>query len=229
MSSYIGYVQEFDATHETKDVYTYRIGVCVDVDDDHPDCAVVQYETDENRKARCAGKVNTAQIARSGDGVWIELTYTGGDNYTSHCDKRARMTRLAFLCDPNINGKGKVEFLEENNIDQVCYYLFNIVGRAVCGYQLSPGDIICIIAACLIVSWVVGMVLGLLYKRFLLGAKGWEQVPLIGWYREFGNLEADGCDLVCRSKLRRIVEYKEPTFGAETDSEDEKDDNLLPM
>lgn len=101
--------------------------------------------------------------------MWIELTYTGGDNYTSHCDKRARMTRLAFLCDPNINGKvchysvirlcyldlsvikmsnlyiqGKVEFLEENNIDQVCYYLFNIVGRAVCGYQLSPGDIICI-------------------------------------------------------------------------------------
>ena len=34
------------------------------------------------------------------------------------------------------------------------------------------------------------MVLGLLYKRFLVGAKGWEQVPLIGWYREFGNLEA---------------------------------------
>ena len=34
------------------------------------------------------------------------------------------------------------------------------------------------------------MILGLLYKRFLVGAKGWEQVPLIGWYREFGNLEA---------------------------------------
>jgi hypothetical protein len=34
------------------------------------------------------------------------------------------------------------------------------------------------------------MVLGLVYKRFLTGAKGWEQVPLIGWYREFGNLEA---------------------------------------
>lgn len=45
-------------------------------------------------------------------------------------------------------------------------------------------------AACLIASWVVAMVLGLLYKRFLVGAKGWEQVPLIGWYREFGNLEA---------------------------------------
>ena len=101
--------------------------MCVDVDDEHPDCAVMQYEVDRDQRARCAGKVNTAQIARSKsrnvklcfdaeyydsvcvligrDGVWIELTYTGGDNYTSHCDKRARMTRLAFLCDPNINGK----------------------------------------------------------------------------------------------------------------------------
>ena len=47
----------------------------------------------------------------------------------------------------NLYIQGKVEFLEENNIDQVCYYLFNIVGRAVCGYQLSPGDIICIMWA----------------------------------------------------------------------------------
>ena len=60
----------------------------------------------------------------------------------------------------------------------------------------------------------------------------------------------DGCDFVCRSRPRRHVEYvsrlcvfvnlyklmcdlhvqKEPTFGADTDEEDEeKDDNLLPM
>lgn len=31
---------------------------------------------------------------------------------------------------------------------------------------------------------------GLLFKRFILGAKGWEQVPLIDWYKAFGNLEA---------------------------------------
>ena len=44
--------------------------------------------------------------------------------------------------------------------------------------------------ASLLGSWLIAMVLGLLYKRFLVGAKGWEQVPLIGWYREFGNLQA---------------------------------------
>ena len=26
-----------------------------------------------------------------------------------------------------------------------------------------------------------------------MGAKGWEQIPLIGWYREFGNLQAVSC------------------------------------
>ncbi|CAI8013292.1 Cation-dependent mannose-6-phosphate receptor [Geodia barretti] len=69
---------------------------------------------------------------------------------------------------------------------------------------------------------------GCLYKRFVVGAKGWEQIPCISFYREFGNLMADGCDYVCRSRPRTVVEY-EPTFGAASDSEDEKDDNLLPM
>ena len=57
--------QEFNAVHESKDEYKYRIGVCVDVDDTHPDCAVMQYEVDGDHRARCAGKVNKAQIARS--------------------------------------------------------------------------------------------------------------------------------------------------------------------
>ena len=44
--------------------------------------------------------------------------------------------------------------------------------------------------ACLVVIWMVAMILGFLYKRFFLGSKGFEQVPLINVYREFGNLEA---------------------------------------
>ena len=57
--------QEFNAVHESKDEYKYRIGVCVDVDETYPDCAVMQYEVAGDKRARCAGKVNTAQIARS--------------------------------------------------------------------------------------------------------------------------------------------------------------------
>ena len=38
------------------------------------------------------------------DGVWIELTYSGGSKYNSHCGKMARTARIVFLCDPNIAG-----------------------------------------------------------------------------------------------------------------------------
>ena len=34
------------------------------------------------------------------------------------------------------------------------------------------------------------MVGGCVYKRFFMGAKGWEQVPALRYYKEFGNLEA---------------------------------------
>lgn len=57
--------QEFKAVHESKDEYRYRIGVCTDVDEAFPDCAVMQYEQDGGKRSFCAGKVNTAQIARS--------------------------------------------------------------------------------------------------------------------------------------------------------------------
>ncbi len=45
-------------------------------------------------------------------------------------------------------------------------------------------------AAVLLFVWLLVMAGGLLFKRFILGAKGWEQVPLIDWYKAFGNLEA---------------------------------------
>ncbi len=44
--------------------------------------------------------------------------------------------------------------------------------------------------AVVVVLWMVAMAIGVLYKRFVMGAKGWEQVPLLEIYREFGNLEA---------------------------------------
>ena len=37
---------------------------------------------------------------------------------------------------------------------------------------------------------MIVMVGGCVYKRFFMGAKGWEQVPVLKYYKEFGNLEA---------------------------------------
>lgn len=78
--------------------------------------------------------------------------------------------------------------------------------------------------AVLVLVWLVAMAGGVLFKRYMLGAKGWEQVPLIDWYKAFGNLQAvrsflvyvrfydtissqDGCDLVFRTRSPKLVEY----------------------
>ncbi len=78
------------------------------------------------------------------------------------------MARIIFLCDPAITGsvslvsllvpntllylicaallQGHIDFLEENNQDDLCYYMFSLAAKAVCGYpaDLSIGDIILI-------------------------------------------------------------------------------------
>lgn len=232
LSQYIGKRYEIQGAHTDK-TYKYNIGICVDVDSEIPGCAVKQTDSaNSTSHSYCIGRTEQAQVARTADGAWIELTYGGGDNYHSHCSSGSRTARIVFLCDPDVKGQGHVDFLEENNHDAICYYLFSLVSEEICGIkpgQLSAGDIILIILACLVGLWLIAMVLGFFYKRFLVGAKGWEQVPCISFYREFGNMSADGCDYVCRSRPRTVVEYKEPTFGAASDSEDEKDDNLLPM
>ncbi len=38
------------------------------------------------------------------DGMWIELVYTGGLSYGSHCKQQSRTARIVFLCDPDIGG-----------------------------------------------------------------------------------------------------------------------------
>jgi len=37
---------------------------------------------------------------------------------------------------------------------------------------------------------LVAMVIGLLYLRFVVGAKGYEQIPFYSHFVEFGNLQA---------------------------------------
>ena len=38
--------------------------------------------------------------------------------------------------------------------------------------------------------WLLAMIGGFLFKRFIQGAKGLEQIPLVNFFKEFGNLEA---------------------------------------
>ena len=38
--------------------------------------------------------------------------------------------------------------------------------------------------------WLIAMLIGFVYLRFVVGAKGYEQIPFYTYYQEFGNLEA---------------------------------------
>ena len=42
------------------------------------------------------------------------------------------------------SSQGTLDFLEENRDDDICYYLFSLASRSVCGYELSVGDILLI-------------------------------------------------------------------------------------
>ncbi len=52
--------------------------------------------------------------------------------------------------------------------------------------------------------WAAAMVGGCLFKRFIQGAKGMEQIPLLVWYREFGNLEAVSVSVSVRSEIVNV-------------------------
>ena len=53
---------------------------------------------------------------------------------------------------------------------------------------------------------MAAMLGGFLYKRFMVGAKGWEQVPLYDMYREFGNLQAVGGIITYKHVLAALME-----------------------
>uniref|UniRef100_A0A3B3QCC0 Mannose-6-phosphate receptor (cation dependent) n=1 Tax=Paramormyrops kingsleyae TaxID=1676925 RepID=A0A3B3QCC0_9TELE len=119
--------------------------------------------------------------------------------------------------------------LEERERVKDCFYLFELDSSAVCppvSSKLSLGSIL-LGFSCL----AVYMIGGFLYQRLVVGAKGMEQFPNISFWQEIGNLSADGCDFVCRSRGSR---EEPPTYrGVATEplgeESEERDDHLLPM
>lgn len=73
------------------------------------------------------------------------------------------------------------------------------------------------------------LILGCAYMRFVLHAKGKEQCPNYSFWQDFGNLQADGCDLVCRSKTSSGSRSYKGIGDDQLEGEEDKDDHLLPM
>ncbi|XP_026084779.1 cation-dependent mannose-6-phosphate receptor-like [Carassius auratus] len=206
--------------------YSYIFQVCGDAGG-LKDAGLVQKEKKGEKLVRIGNYTKTRAI-RGSD--WVLLFYEGGENYDTHCSKEPRRAMIMISCSTSTKNDFTV-VLEDNQKQQGCYYLFELDSSAVCPLipsKLSAGSIFLIIVLCCLAVYITG---GFLYQRLLVGAKGVEQFPNYAFWSEFGNLTADGCDFVCRSRGNR---EEPPTYrGVGTDplgeEPEERDDHLLPM
>lgn len=180
------------------------------------------------------GTYNGAHVTGGTD--WLMIKYLHGKAYHSHCNKVERLAVVLITCDPG-EQRGKVRVIEEyrnssldhngKKVPLECYYLFELNHDAACSVKtkhLSPGSIMLII---LIVVGTVYLLLGFLYQRYIAGAKGLEQIPNYDFWRDFGSLQADGCNFMCRCTEAHPTRYK--TMDDALADDDDRDDTLLPM
>lgn len=215
-------------TEGDSDSYTYVFQLCGDAGG-VSGAGVVQFDSKKTEtKPTVVGRYNTTQAIGGSD--WVMLIYGNGDKYDAHCSQETRKAIVMISCDRSIEaGPLKVQ-LEERERDRDCFYLFELDTKAVCPTipsQLSAGSIILIIGLCLLAVYLIG---GFLYQRLIVGAKGMEQFPNYAFWVEVGNLTADGCDVVCRSRNREEAPaYRGVAAEPLEDEQEERDDHLLPM
>ncbi|XP_043117372.1 cation-dependent mannose-6-phosphate receptor [Puntigrus tetrazona] len=217
--------QNFTAKSQDEE-YSYIFQVCGDADG-IKGAGLVQKEKSSGKMVRI-GSYTKTQAVKGGD--WVMLFYEGGDKYDSHCSQEPRRAMIMISCSTSTKNVFSVK-IEDNQKNRGCYYLFQLDSNAVCPViqsKLSAGSIILIIIFCCLAVYLTG---GFLYQRLVVGAKGVEQFPNYAFWSEIGNLSADGCDFVCRSRGNR---EEAPTYrGVATEplgeEPEERDDHLLPM
>ncbi|MCJ8728603.1 hypothetical protein PDJAM_G00006470 [Pangasius djambal] len=218
--------QTFTAhTKEGEEEYTYVFQVCGDADG-VKDAGMVQ--RDQNGKHVLIGNYSLTQAVRGSD--WVMLIYLGGEKYHEHCSQEPRRAIIMISCDRTKAAGQLSVVLEDRERVNNCFYLFELDSSAVCPIiesKLSTGSILLIVGFSFL---AVYLIIGFLYQRLVVGAKGVEQFPNYGFWSEIGNLSADGCDFVCRSRGSR---EEPPTYrGVSTEpieEPEERDDHLLPM
>lgn len=208
--------------------YTYVFQLCGDAAG-IPKAGIVQFESKKTEsKPTVIGSYEATEAIGGSD--WVMLIYRDGDNYDQHCSKEKRKAMVMISCDRKTDAGQMTVVREDRDRLQDCFYLFELDSSAVCPAlesHISTGSIILIIGFCLLAVYLIG---GFLYQRLIVGAKGMEQFPNYAFWVEFGNLTADGCDFVCRSRNREEAPaYRGVASEPLEEEPEERDDHLLPM
>ncbi|NXJ01815.1 MPRD protein, partial [Psophia crepitans] len=208
--------------------YVYSFRVCREVNSTARDFGGVVQTDRQNGKTTVIGRINETQVFNGSD--WIMLIYKGGDSYGRHCSGEKRRAVIMISCKRGVTASSFSIISEEREKEQDCFYLFEMDSSVACPAEdsrLSIGSILLITCASLIAVYIIG---GFLYQRLVVGAKGMEQFPHFAFWQDLGNLVADGCDFVCRSKPRNApAAYRGVGDDQLGEESEERDDHLLPM
>ncbi|XP_074858384.1 cation-dependent mannose-6-phosphate receptor [Carettochelys insculpta] len=218
---------EKNVTSNAAEQYTYKFKVCREVDSSMSQSGLIQINL-KDQKQTVVGRINETQVFNGSD--WIMLIYKGGDSYGSHCRGEKRKAMIMISCNRKTIADGFTLLSEEREKEQDCLYLFEMDSSLACPPEdshLSIGSILLITFASLVAVYIIG---GFLYQRLVVGAKGMEQFPHFTFWQDLGNLMADGCDFVCRSKPQNTpAAYRGVGDDQLGEESEERDDHLLPM
>lgn len=100
-------------------------------------------EVSEDTLSPCRTVSGSVLLTLGADGMWIELIYTGGHSYTSHCNKQPRTTRIVFLCDSSIEEMVGMATSVEVLMIILCYFRVLWISwrrtmRTTCAITSSP-------------------------------------------------------------------------------------------
>lgn len=200
---------------------SYVIAICTNASKDHANSSVT--EEKQGIPSTVLGRYNDTDIV--GGESWLLLRYGSGDSDNSSKDCNSTRKVQVFITCKEEAQEPVLHFLEYNkNWETGCFFSFEIQTSALCPkVGLSNGSVFCII---FLTSFGVYLLIGVAYRRLIGGAKGFEQIPHYNFWKELGNLQADGCNFLCRRDMHREESWRRLTNNF-NDPHDDRDDALL--
>ncbi|XP_064459437.1 cation-dependent mannose-6-phosphate receptor-like [Ornithodoros turicata] len=210
----------------------YEVGICTNANKSIPQAGAVQHDMVHNQTYKL-GSIKATALKGGSD--WIVITYKDGDKYNGTCGSGAREVHIMVTCNSTVH-HGTLELVEGNTDNGTeCSYLFVVGSSIVCSppkkaekHGLSGGSVFCILFFTVVGCYLF---LGFLYKRIVVGAKGVEQIPNYKFWKDFGSLQADGCNFLCRGQCAATPE--DPSYRNIDErprrAEEDRDDQLLSM
>ncbi|KAK3918750.1 Cation-dependent mannose-6-phosphate receptor [Frankliniella fusca] len=199
----------------------YTVGVCGSVSRTDSLAAVLQNGT------VVLGRVNNTNVVKGGD--WMMMTFGSGDFYpeNSNCSG-ARAAFVIINCNHNFSEENSLRFIkevvqEEKDKKNSCFFFLEIHSQLVCikPENIGGGTIFSILLLLLILGYIVG---GTLYRRYILGAKGLEQIPNYTFWKTMKSKIQGVCSNVfCPRDSRNTSSWE--NLGARLERDD---DSLLP-